>query len=265
MTVHRWQDLSWTELAALDIERAVAVLPLGAVEQHGPHLPLSVDGTINAAVLDRALAALPGTVTALALPQQPVGVSPEHAEFPGTLSLSPETMLALLRELGASVAATSVRRLVLLNSHGGQPAALDMAAQALRRHHGMLAVPVNAFRLWHREDHLPAEKAAYDVHAGAVETAIMMHLAPGSVRDAELRDFASGAAGLRNALEAAAPGAGARAAWQAGDLNPAGAAGDATLANAEMGARIVDQAAAALARIIEELAAAEPPPRGRDA
>ncbi len=261
MTVHRWQDLSWPELAGLDVAGAVAVLPLGAVEQHGPHLPLSVDGAINAAVLERTLEVVDDTVTVLALPQQPVGLSPEHGDFPGTLSLTPETMLAMLREIGASIAAAGVRRLVLLNSHGGQPAILDLAAQSLRDRHGMLAVPVNAFRLWRRAEHLPADKAAYDVHAGAIETSILLHLAPEAVRQDELRDFTSAAAALRDGLEAAAPGAGARAAWRAGDLNPTGAAGDATLARAEIGARLVDEAGTALARIIVKLAATEPPER----
>jgi len=259
VTAYRWQELSWPELAAVDVVRAVAVLPLGAVEQHGPHLPLSVDGAINSAVLERALEVVDEAVTVLALPQLPVGLSPEHGDFPGTLSLTPETMLAMLREIGASVAGAGVRRLVLLNSHGGQPAVLELAAQALRDRHGMLATPVNAFRLWRRADHLPADKAAYDVHGGAIETSIVLHLAPDAVRRDEVRDFASAALALRDALEAAAPGAGARAAWRAGDLNPVGAAGDATLAHAETGARLLDEAAAALARIIAALAAAEPP------
>lgn len=118
----RWQDLSWTDFQSLP-DDAVAILPVAAVEQHGPHLPVSVDATINAGILDRALELLPADATVLALPMQSVGLSVEHVRFPGTLTLSAETLIAVLTEIGRSVARAGVRRLVILNSHGGQPPA----------------------------------------------------------------------------------------------------------------------------------------------
>src|ERR1700684_2486780 len=116
-TFRHWQNLTWTDFRSLP-DDAVAVLPGAAVEQHGPHLPVSVDATINAGILSRALQLVAPDATVLTLPMQSVGLSVEHIRFPGTLTLSAETLIAVLTELGRSVARAGVRRLVFLNSHG---------------------------------------------------------------------------------------------------------------------------------------------------
>ena len=115
-----WQDLCWRDFPALPAH-TVAVLPVAAIEQHGPHLPVSVDATINAGIPERALQIGAADTTVLALPMQSVGLSVEHIRFPGTLTLSAETLIAVLEEIGRSVRRAGVRRLVFLNSHGGQP------------------------------------------------------------------------------------------------------------------------------------------------
>src|SRR5512147_911095 len=107
-TTRYWQELTTADFAALDGERTIALLPVAAIEQHGPHLPVAVDAAINAALIERLVARAPSTMPLLVLPMLSIGVSPEHADFPGTLTVSAETMLRLLGEIGDSVAAAGV-------------------------------------------------------------------------------------------------------------------------------------------------------------
>ncbi len=132
-----WQDMTTVEVAALDHARAIALLPVAAIEQHGPHLPLAVDATINRGVLEHALTLMPDDLPVTILPALPIGKSDEHGAFPGTLSLSAETLIRLWSEVGDSVARAGVRKLVLFNSHGGQPQILDVVASGLRARHAM--------------------------------------------------------------------------------------------------------------------------------
>ncbi len=134
----RWQDLAWTDFATLSPD-TVVVLPVAAIEQHGPHLPVSVDATINQGILTAALALLPAEAPVLVLPAQVVGLSVEHTKFPGTLTGSAETLLALWTEIGESVARAGVRRLVIFNSHGGQPQLVDLVCRRLRIRERMFA------------------------------------------------------------------------------------------------------------------------------
>ena len=253
----RWQDLTTVELGRLARGRAVAVLPLGATEQHGPHLPLSVDADIAAAVVARALARLPATVPALSLPAMPVGVSPEHADFPGTLTLTPDTFIRLVIEIGESVAAAGIKRLVIVNGHGGQPGAIDLAAQELRRRRGMLVVPVNTFDLYRAEARFPATEVKHGIHGGAVETSIMLHLDPASVRKGRARDFASATRHLAGRYKYLSPQGKSGFAWQAQDLNPAGVVGDARRADPGRGRALVEEAASRLSELLAEVSSAK--------
>src|SRR5512132_4634415 len=122
LVVDRWEDLVTADFGRFDPQNAVAVLPVAAVEQHGPHLPLGTDALICDAILDDALARLDAATPVLRLPTQRVGHSPEHTGFPGTLSLQAATVVALWTDIGRSVAAAGIRKLLLFNSHGGQAA-----------------------------------------------------------------------------------------------------------------------------------------------
>ncbi|MGE5147722.1 MAG: creatininase family protein [Candidatus Eiseniibacteriota bacterium] len=253
-TSRYWQELTTEDFAALDGERAVALLPVAAIEQHGPHLPVAVDAAINAALVERLVARAPARLALLVLPMVAVGVSPEHADFPGTLTLSPETMLRVLSEIGDSVAAAGIRRLVFLNSHGGQPQLLDLAIQGLRRRHRMLAVAANAWRFWNAEGLFPAAELRHGIHGGAVETSIMLHIRPDLVRREAIANFASLSAELEGRFGRLTPFGRVGFGWQTQDLNPEGACGDATLATAEHGAALLDQATAALIELLDEVA-----------
>ncbi|MHB1217389.1 MAG: creatininase family protein [Alphaproteobacteria bacterium] len=257
IAIRHWQDLTTEELARLPLGRTVAVLPVGATEQHGPHLPLSVDADIASAVVERALLKLAPSLPVLVLPLMPVGVSPEHADFPGTLTLKPDTFIRMLVEIGESMAAAGVSRLVIVNGHGGQPGAIDLAAQELRRHHGMLVVAVNSFDLYDARARFPADEIKHGIHAGAVETSIMLHLKPASVRASRTRSFASSTRRLAGRYKHLSPQGKSGFAWQAQDLNPQGAVGDATRADAARGRALVEEAASRLAELLAEVSAAK--------
>jgi creatinine amidohydrolase len=247
-----WQDLSWTDFAQLPPD-TVAVLPVAAVEQHGPHLPLSVDASINAGLLARALALAPPDAAVLALPMQAVGLSVEHIRFPGTLTLSAETLIAVLTEIGRSVARAGVRRLVILNSHGGQPQVVDLVCRRLRGD-GMFAVGCMAGRLGlPPEVTLTHDEAVHGIHGGLVETSLMLHLHPDLVRMQHAADFRS--AWLERAAYATmlTPEGGVGFGWETQDLHPAGALGDASAATAELGEAILEYQAARLAQLFEEV------------
>jgi creatinine amidohydrolase len=249
----RWQDLSTVDFRALDGERTVALLPVAAIEQHGPHLPLSTDATIAAGLVDRLLARLPSGTPLLVLPLQAVGKSDEHIDYPGTLTLSAQTLIALWCELGASVRRAGVRKLILLNSHGGQIGPLQIVARELRAAHGMLAVAASWFAFGLPAGVVSAQEQRHGIHGGAVETAMMLALRPDLVAMDLARDFRP--ATLRLAEEAprlASLGA-AGFGWQTQDLHPAGACGDATLASAAMGEAILAHAVAALQELVSEV------------
>jgi creatinine amidohydrolase len=248
-----WQDLTSPEFARLDQAATVAVLPVGAIEQHGPHLPVAVDTCLNEAVVRAALELLPPRTPVLVLPTMPVGKSNEHVDFPGTLTLSAETLGRVWYEIGASVRRAGLRKLLLFNSHGGQPQVMQIVARELRIDHGMLAVAANWFS-WGMPDGLfDASELRHGIHAGAVETAMMLALRPDLVDMAAAADFvpvtiADDEAYPRlRALGAAGLG------WQTQDLHRQGACGDATRATAEAGRAVIAHAAGGLAELLLEL------------
>lgn len=250
----RWADLAWPEFAALPAN-TVAILPVAAIEQHGPHLPVSVDADLNAGILDAALALLPDSVPALALPITQVGISVEHTKFPGTLTMSPKTALALWSEIGVSVARAGVHRLLILNSHGGQPQVVEIVCRRLRIEHRMLAVGTMWGRIRRPVLNLPEHEMRHGIHAGAVETALMMVLRPEAVRAEKIGDFSSRAI-AHETVSPALSGLGyAALGWMAQDLGPTGAVGDARLATPDLGRAVLEQSARAVADLVTEMAA----------
>lgn len=250
-----WASLAWTEFAALDADRTVVVLPVAAIEQHGPHLPLSVDATIARGVLAAALERIGADTPVLVLPECPVGKSDEHLAFPGTLTLSTATLVALWTELGESVRRAGLRKLVIVNAHGGQGHVARIVAQDLRVRHGMLAVVANTYGFGEPPGLFDAAETAHGIHGGAVETALMRALEPGSVREAAVDRFvpASVAHGERF-RELRFHGNGGMG-WATQDLHASGACGDARLGTVEAGRAVVEHAAGRLAVLLDEVAA----------
>jgi creatinine amidohydrolase len=253
MAVSRhWRDLTWTDFRSLPGD-TVAVLPVAAVEQHGPHLPVYVDAAINAGLLARALELVPPDAAVLALPMQSVGLSVEHLRFPGTLTLSAETLIAVLTEIGRSVARTGVRRLVILNSHGGQPGVVDIVCRRLRADN-MFAVNCMASRLGLPDGIVLSEdEKRHGIHGGLVETSLMLHLSPDLVRMEHAIDFRSAWLAREGEMSLLTPERGVGFGWETQDLHPAGALGEASAATGAMGAAILAYQAARLATLLQEV------------
>jgi creatinine amidohydrolase len=255
-----WSDLSTADFRTLDRARAIAVLPVAATEQHGPHLPLSVDTDIANGVVAAALAHLPADLPALFLPTQAVGFSPEHARFAGTLSLKAETVLRLWTEIGESVAASGVRKLVLLNAHGGQVGLLDVVARDLRARLGLLVYSISWFNLPLTgpagEDVnalFSADEHRFGIHAGDIETSLMLALSPERVRLPQAEYFRSTSQDRAQRFALLGNGRSAKLGWQMQDYNANGAVGNAAAATAEKGRAVLEAAGRALAQALVEI------------
>jgi creatinine amidohydrolase len=248
----RWSDLTTRDFAALDAERLVAIVPVGAVEQHGPHLPVAVDAAINAGIVARAVELMPQDCRALVLPMTPVGKSDEHLSFPGTLTLSYETLGRVWYELGESVHRAGLRKILFFNSHGGQPQLLKIVCRDLRVKRAMFAVSAMWPRLMDMTDLVEAAEISHGIHGGQIETSMMLHLHPEMVDMTRADDFVP--VTVRIAREAELLGGGAAYfGWQAQDLHPAGVCGNAAKATAELGRELVERAARGLVRLVEEI------------
>lgn len=250
-----WQALCAADIAALDVTSTVALLPVAAAEQHGPHLPLGTDAVINAGIVARALGLLrsrssPGP-RLLVLPALDIGHSPEHIATAGTLSAGSETLLALWTDVAASVAAAGVRRLVLFNSHGGQTALVDLAAVRWRARFGMQVARAFWPAFGDPAGLFEPEEWRLGLHGGEVETSLMLHLAPAQVRMAAARNFVPVEPQGCRWLGFEGPiGLG----WLSEDLHPAGVCGNAAAADATRGAALLEHLAQVLVAIVAELA-----------
>ncbi len=240
----RWADLSRPDFADMDRARAIAVLPVGAIEQHGPHLPVSVDRDLAEAVLERALDHVRDGLPVLALPGFAYGKSNEHGAIPGTLSLSAQTLLAILGDLAASLARTGFRRLVLLNAHGGNAPVLEIAARDLKIAHGLSIATCNWYNFNEAERHGDRRENAFGIHAGLIETSAMLALNPGIVAMNRTGDFASEAEAWQRdfAHIGLSPGR-ARPAWTIEDISASGACGNAAAATPQIGEDLLETAA----------------------
>lgn len=243
------------DLAAVDPERSVALLPLGAVEQHGPHLPLATDALIAAGIAAAALPRVPPAVQVLVLPAVPLGHSPEHEGFAGTLSVRLETLLALWSDVARGVRAAGVRKLVILNAHGGQSALVHLAAVRWRAELGLLAVRANYFAFGAPAGLFDERELENGLHGGEVETSLMLHLHPGLVRRDRVRDFGGLPGRLADANRQLGVEKPVGFGWLAEDLGPDGVCGNAAGADAVRGARHLDFLAGRLAELLAEVAA----------
>lgn len=230
-----WAAFRAPEFQGLDPARVIAILPTAAVEQHGPHLPVGTDTLIAEgmlAELRRQLRALPETEApeVRILPVQAVGKSNEHLWAAGTLTLSAEAALKAWLEIGLSVARAGVRKIVIVNSHGGNLDLVSILTRELRVRAGMLAVKCQWTGFGHPEGMYSPQELAFGIHGGDVETSLMLQFNPDTVDMSAARDFRSSAEG------AVIPPTGALSyGWIASDLNPAGVVGNAAAAAAEKG------------------------------
>jgi creatinine amidohydrolase len=248
-----WMTMAWPDFAGPDTARWIAVLPLAAIEQHGPHLPLGVDSYIGEAYLARVRALIPEDLPASFLPVQRIGQSDEHLAFPGTLTLSAATVIRAWTEIGESVHRAGVRKLVLVTSHGGNVQAMEIVSRDLRARLGMLVVTVGWHRFGYPEGAFTATELRHGIHAGDVETSIMLAAQPETVRRDQIADFPPATVAMEREFRWLNAGRPAGFGWMTQDLHASGALGDATQATTAKGDAALEHGARAFVELLREV------------
>jgi creatinine amidohydrolase len=230
-----WAELTSNDFRGLDPEKTVAVLPVAAIEQHGPHLPVMTDTAIAEGMLGLLKDRIPPELNVLVLPTQRIGKSNEHLLSPGTLSLSAETLLHVLFETVEGVHRAGLRKLILANSHGGNSSVLAILARELRVKLGMLVVATHWGRFGLPDRMYDPVESRHGIHAGDIETSLMLAFRRDLVRMEEAKNFVSSAIAMEKEFTHLSPDGAHAFGWIAQDLNADGAVGDASNATAEKG------------------------------
>jgi creatinine amidohydrolase len=242
--------LSWKQVDALPRESTLLVLPTAAIEQHGPHLPLATDTLINNLLLGRALEKLAPELPVYALPPVHYGKSNEHIGFPGTLSVSAATFMAILRDLGASISSAGFRKLVVYNTHGGNTSLIDVMARDLRAEFGLRMFSLHGSGGVPFEGLDPQERA-YGFHAGEVETSFLLASMPKLVdRSAYTTNYIADISKPELLRPENAP---AIFSWLTADIAPSGVLGDPRPATPEKGERWIEEASTQIAKLLEAM------------
>jgi creatinine amidohydrolase len=248
-----WTEMTWTDVAAGDTARWIAVLPIAAVEQHGPHLPLGVDSYIAEAYISRLLPQIPADLPATFLPVQKIGQSDEHRAFPGTLSFSSQTIIGAYTEIGESLHRCGVSKLVIVTSHGGNVAAMDLVARDLRVRLRMLVVTC----AWHRFGYPPGTfermEQRHGVHGGDVETSLVLAHRPETVRMERAVPAVPVTVKMADDFKWLSAFRPAGFGWMTQDLHPTGAVGDATLATPQKGEEALAHGASAFVELLRDV------------
>ena len=253
MPARYWLDLTTEDFRTRDMARAIAVFPVAAVEQHGPHLPVGVDTYINEGYLARAMGLVPEDLDVLVLPVQAVGKSNEHLAFPGTLTFGAETAIRAWSDIGESVHRAGCRKLVFANSHGGNVAIVDIVARDLRVRLGMLTVNAAWHRLGYPAGLYSDVEARFGIHGGDAETSLMLAVRGDAVRMNRAENFMPRTVEMERRfkyLRATQPiGFG----WMSQDLHPAGAMGEAAEATREKGEASLEHGARAFVDLLRDV------------
>lgn len=249
--IYDWQTLTAPTLSSLAKRDPVAVMVLGAIEQHGTHLPLGTDLIIGEGLATAMRKQLDPALDVVFLPTIAVGASDEHTSFPGTLSLPATLAIGTLEAYGESIARAGIKRLVLINSHGGNKAIMDLAALTLRQRLDMRVTKATYTRLPALEGAVAADELRHGLHGGLLETAMMQYLAPDTV---SMKGYQSAPLGALPDNLLVGPEGPAAFAWMAEDLSQHGVAGDARQATPELGQRLVQHYSSQLATVVAETA-----------
>jgi creatinine amidohydrolase len=238
-----WHEMTTVDFRDPDVASWIAVLPVAAIEQHGPHLPVYTDTCVAEGQVRRVVELLPDDLPVTFLPVQAVAKSNEHISSPGTLTIDWETVTKAWLDIGDSVARAGVRKMIVITSHGGNVPIMDIVARELRIRHDMLVVATSWARFGQPDGVFPAEEFVYGIHGGDVETSLMLHLRPDLVRMEHARDFRSTQHEMIAEMTHLRVHGQVQYGWKAQDLNPAGAVGNAAAATAEKGRLSLDHAA----------------------
>jgi creatinine amidohydrolase len=249
-----WAELTTKDFEGLDPEKTIAVLPVAATEQHGPHLPVMTDVAIAEGMLACLKKRLPADLSVLVMPIQSIGKSNEHILSRGTLTLSADTLLRVLVEIGEGVHRAGLRKLVLANSHGGN-ASIATAARELRVRFEMLAVATHWRWFGLPEAMYDAVESKHGIHAGDIETSLMLEFRNDLVRMDKAKNFVSSAVAMEKEFKYLTPAGTHSFGWIAQDLNPDGAVGNAAIATAEKGAKTAEHQADGFIDLLRDMTA----------
>jgi creatinine amidohydrolase len=248
-----WAEMTWADFGAADTARWIAVLPLAATEQHGPHLPLGVDSFIAEAYLARAREFVPANLPVTFLPIQRIGQSDEHVAFPGTLTLSAATVIRAWTEIGESVARAGVRKLVLITSHGGNVSAMEIVSRDLRVRLGMLVVTVGWHRFGYPDDAFDADERRHGIHGGDIETSLMLAGRGDTVRMENAQATIPVTVAMAQEFRWLGAFRPAGFGWMTQDLHASGTVGDASGATAEKGKAALAHGAKGFVELLREV------------
>lgn len=248
-----WHEMTAYDFRDADTSEWIAVLPVAAIEQHGPHLPVYTDTCVAEGQVRRVIDLLPDDVPAVFLPVQAVAKSNEHIAVPGTLTLDWKTVTDAWLQIGDSVARAGLKKMVIVTSHGGNVPIMDIVARELRIRHGMLVVATSWARFGQPEGVFPAHEFIYGIHGGDVETSLMLHLRPDLVRMDKAVDFRSMQHRMIDEMTHLRVHGPVQYGWMAGDLNPAGVVGNAAEATAEKGRLSLDHASKGFVALLQDV------------
>lgn len=260
MVKRYWRDVLRDDFAALAATDPIAILPIAAIEQHGPHLPTGTDAILAEGYIARTVEKANANLPFVFLPVQQVGWSEEHLDAPGTLTSNWKHLLPVWTDIALSVKRAGIERLLIINSHGGNVPLMDILIQDLRVHHGMQASATNWLRFGYPEGLFSADEIAYGIHGGAVETSLMLTLVPDLVQMDKAALFPSAQQTLTETTKHARFYGRKQTGWMASDLNAQGVVGDATSASAEKGAVLLDYIVDGFLDYVAELKSLPLPP-----
>lgn len=248
-----WNELTSPEFRDLNPDTTIAILPIASTEQHGPHLPVATDVAIARGMLDTLQKNLPEALDVLVLPVQEIGKANEHVYGPGTLSFSAEVLIQAWTSIGEKVAEAGLKKLIIVNSHGGNLDVMNIVAREMRVRYGLAVVATQWGRFGHPEGMISEEERMFGIHGGEVETSLMLNFRPELVKMEKAENFVSLAEWQKQNTRHMQPTPPHTLAWIAHDLNPNGAVGNASIATVEKGIAIAEHQIAGFIELIEDL------------
>ncbi|MCF6320221.1 MAG: creatininase family protein [Rhizobiaceae bacterium] len=248
-----WQDIAPQTLKDFDWSDWIGILPLGATEQHGPHLPFETDSLIASGIVKRIADGLPQNSKVTFLPVEEIGYSPEHLDYPGSKSLSYDEAIEKWIGIGERLNSHGIKKIILLNAHGGNSALVTIVTTELRLRFSMLAVATSWTRFGVPQGLIDRDEVAYGIHGGEIETSVMMALHPELVKSGMAENFNSLQEELANNNKYLRAYGKHGFGWKMQDLNPSGVVGNGAGASGDKGEKLLEHSVEGLMQLIKEV------------